>query len=161
MGKSTIALNVSHFRKTRISDEVYQLSSGCPALDELQTAAGSSDQWFCTNFFLVLSQEKALQIFLYANSSSLDCAPLLMKLQVIVMPKKTVLDPQGVAVRNAIRELGLEGIGSVRVGKMIEIEAEALPDRDKLEQICQDLLSNPVVEDYEICLPAADEMTQT
>jgi phosphoribosylformylglycinamidine synthase subunit PurS len=84
-----------------------------------------------------------------------------MKVQVIVMPKKTVLDPQGVAVRNAIRELGLEGIGSVRVGKMIEIEAEALPDHGKLEQICQDLLSNPVVEDYEICLPAANEITET
>jgi phosphoribosylformylglycinamidine synthase PurS subunit len=84
-----------------------------------------------------------------------------MKVQVMVMPKKTVLDPQGVAVRNAIRELGLEGIGSVRVGKMIEIEAEALPDHRKLEQICQDLLSNPVVEDYEICLPAADQVTET
>ena len=82
-----------------------------------------------------------------------------MKLQVIVMPKKTVLDPQGVAVRNAVRELGLEGIGSVRVGKVVEIEADILPDRGKLEQICQDLLSNPVVEDYEICLPGSGEMT--
>lgn len=84
-----------------------------------------------------------------------------MKLQVIVMPKKTVLDPQGLAVRNAIRELGLDWIGAVRVGKMVEIEADALPDRNKLEQICHDLLSNPVVEDYEICLPGADEMTRT
>jgi phosphoribosylformylglycinamidine synthase PurS subunit len=84
-----------------------------------------------------------------------------MKLQVVVMPKKTVLDPQGVAVRNAIRELGMDGIGSVRVGKMVEIETDALPDRGKLEQICQDLLSNPVVEDYEICLPGADETTRT
>jgi phosphoribosylformylglycinamidine synthase PurS subunit len=84
-----------------------------------------------------------------------------MKLHVIVMPKKTVLDPQGVAVRNAIRELGLDGISSVRVGKMVEIEADAVPDRDRLEQICQDLLSNPVVEDYKICLPGADEMTRT
>jgi phosphoribosylformylglycinamidine synthase subunit PurS len=80
-----------------------------------------------------------------------------MKLQVIVMPKKTVLDPQGVAVRNAIRELGLE-TGSVRVGKVVEIETGAVPDRGKLEQICQDLLSNPVVEDYEICLPSANEV---
>ena len=98
---------------------------------------------------------------LYVNSSSLDCGPLLMKLQVIVMPKKTVLDPQGVAVRNAIRELGLDGIGSVRVGKMVEIETDALPDRSQLEQICQDLLSNPVVEDYEICVPGSGEVTHT
>jgi phosphoribosylformylglycinamidine synthase, purS protein len=84
-----------------------------------------------------------------------------MKLQVIVMPKKTVLDPQGVAVRNAIRELGLDGIASVRVGKMVEIEADSLPERGKLEQICRDLLSNPVVEDYQICLPGSSEITHT
>jgi phosphoribosylformylglycinamidine (FGAM) synthase PurS component len=44
---------------------------------------------------------------------------------------------------------------------MVEIEADALPDRSKLEQICQDLLSNPVVEDYQICLPGSDEITHT
>jgi phosphoribosylformylglycinamidine synthase len=66
-----------------------------------------------------------------------------------------------VAIRNAIRELGLDGIASVRVGKMVEIEADALPDRSKLDQICQDLLSNPVVEDYQICLPGSGEMTNT
>jgi phosphoribosylformylglycinamidine synthase len=113
------------------------------------------------NYFLVLGPDRPLQILLYANSSSPDCAPFFMKLQVIVMPKKTVLDPQGVAVRNAIRELGLDGIASVRVGKIVEIEADALPDRSKLDQICQDLLSNPVVEDYQICLPGSGEMTHT
>jgi phosphoribosylformylglycinamidine synthase subunit PurS len=84
-----------------------------------------------------------------------------MKVQVIVMPKKTVLDPQGVAVRNAIRELGLDEISSVRVGKMVEIEIESVPDRGKLEQICHDLLSNPVVEDYEICWPGVEQTAQT
>src|SRR5438132_2134626 len=113
------------------------------------------------NYFLCWAWTSPAQILLYANSSSLDCVPLFMKLQVIVMPKKTVLDPQGVAVRNAIRELGLGGIASVRVGKIVEIEADSLPDRGKLEQICQDLLSNPVVEDYQICLPGSGEMTHT
>jgi phosphoribosylformylglycinamidine (FGAM) synthase PurS component len=55
----------------------------------------------------------------------------------------------------------VDGIASVRVGKMVEIEADALPDRSKLDQICQDLLSNPVVEDYQICLPGSGEMTNT
>jgi phosphoribosylformylglycinamidine synthase PurS subunit len=84
-----------------------------------------------------------------------------MKLQVIVMPKKTVLDPQGVAVRNAIQELSLGEINSVRVGKMIEIEVDVMPDRSKLEQICHDLLSNPVVEDYEIRWPGPEQMAET
>jgi phosphoribosylformylglycinamidine synthase subunit PurS len=73
-----------------------------------------------------------------------------MKFQVIVMPKQSVLDPQGVAVRNAIREVGLEQIESVRVGKMLELEFSSAPDPDRLEEICRDLLSNPVIEDYSI-----------
>jgi phosphoribosylformylglycinamidine (FGAM) synthase PurS component len=40
----------------------------------------------------------------------------------------------------------------------VEIETDALPDRSQLEQICQDLLSNPVVEDYEICVPGSGEI---
>jgi phosphoribosylformylglycinamidine synthase subunit PurS len=99
--------------------------------------------------------------FFFTQTLPPPIVPLLMKLQVIVMPKKTVLDPQGVAVRNAIRELGLTEITSVRVGKMIEIETDTLPDRGKLEQICHDLLSNPVVEDYEICWPSTEQTVQT
>jgi phosphoribosylformylglycinamidine synthase subunit PurS len=73
-----------------------------------------------------------------------------MKLEVLVMPKRTVLDPQGVAVRNAVRELGLENVETVRVGKIIEIEFSAEPDEKKLNEICRDLLSNEVIEDYRV-----------
>ncbi len=73
-----------------------------------------------------------------------------MKLHVTVMPKQTVLDPQGLAVRNAIREVGLETISQVRVGKFLELEFSEAPNKEKLEEICRDLLSNPVVEDYAI-----------
>ena len=73
-----------------------------------------------------------------------------MKVQVVVMPKQSVLDPQGVAVRNALKDLGLGTIDSVRVGKFLELEFKTPPDDAKLEEVCRDLLSNPVIEDYSI-----------
>jgi phosphoribosylformylglycinamidine synthase len=76
-----------------------------------------------------------------------------MKAKVTVMPKKTVLDPQGVAVRDAMRHHGLPGVGNVRIGKFMEIEVEGA-DEAQLREICKDLLSNPVIEDYELHLEA-------
>ena len=46
----------------------------------------------------------------------------LMKVRVIVMPKQSVLDPQGVAVRNALKDVGLQSVENVRVGKLLELE---------------------------------------
>ena len=89
-----------------------------------------------------------LQIFLYAARVAPDS--FAVKLEVVVMPKRNVLDPQGVAVRNAVRELGLSNVGAVRVGKIIEIEFAGEPDEAKLDEICRDLLCNEVIEDYRI-----------
>ncbi|MEA3187927.1 MAG: phosphoribosylformylglycinamidine synthase subunit PurS [Chthoniobacter sp.] len=72
-----------------------------------------------------------------------------MRARVIVMPKKSVLDPQGVAVRDAIHQHGLPEVASVRIGKYMEIEL-ANADEEKLHEVCRDLLSNPVIEDYEL-----------
>lgn len=73
-----------------------------------------------------------------------------MKVHVTVLPKPSVLDPQGAAAAEAIRHLGLDGVGRVRIGKMIELELpEATPD-DEIHRISRDLLSNPVIEDYSI-----------
>jgi phosphoribosylformylglycinamidine synthase len=72
-----------------------------------------------------------------------------MKATVTVMPKRSVLDPQGVAVRDAMRHHGLPEVKSVRVGKFMEIEVEGA-NEDALHEICRDLLSNPVIEDYEL-----------
>ena len=76
-----------------------------------------------------------------------------MKASVIVMPKKSVLDPQGVAVRDAIHHHGLPQVKSVRIGKFMEIEVEGA-DRAQLDEICRDLLSNPVIEDYDLQVEA-------
>ena len=66
------------------------------------------------------------------------------------MPKPSVLDPQGAATAEAMKHLGLEQIGRVRVGKSIEIELTEGADESKLHEIARDLLSNPVIEEYRI-----------
>lgn len=68
------------------------------------------------------------------------------------MPKAAVLDPQGNAVRDAMRHLGMPEVRSVRIGKYMEIEIEGQTSEleSRLHQLCRDLLSNPVIEDYEL-----------
>jgi len=75
-----------------------------------------------------------------------------MKAKIIVMPKAAVLDPQGNAVRDAMRHLGMPEVRSVRIGKYMEIEMEGQNGEleSRLHQLCRDLLSNPVIEDYEL-----------
>ena len=75
-----------------------------------------------------------------------------MNAKVIVMPKATVLDPQGNAVRDAMRHLGMPEVRSVRIGKYMEIDIEGQNGEleSRLRQLCRDLLSNPVIEDYEL-----------
>jgi phosphoribosylformylglycinamidine synthase PurS subunit len=78
----------------------------------------------------------------------------LMKAKVIVMPKQSILDPQGVAVRDAVQHQGLDGVKGVRVGKLIELEIDGALDEGRLHEVCLDLLSNPVIEDYEVVVEA-------
>jgi phosphoribosylformylglycinamidine synthase subunit PurS len=75
-----------------------------------------------------------------------------MNARVIVMPKAAVLDPQGNAVRDAMRHLGMPEVRSVRIGKYMEIDIEGQNGEleSRLRELCRDLLSNPVIEDYEL-----------
>ena len=77
-----------------------------------------------------------------------------MKVQVIVMPKQTVLDPQGVAVRDAIHHHGVPAVKAARVGKLIELELDGTQTEAQLHEVCRDLLSNPVIEDYKLIVEA-------
>ena len=70
-----------------------------------------------------------------------------MRVRVLVSPKQGILDPQGQAVERALPALGFEGIGHVHVGRMVELEAD---DLDQLGELCEKLLANPLIEDYEI-----------
>ena len=69
-----------------------------------------------------------------------------MKVRVLVRPKSGILDPQGEAVRRALPALGFEGVDSVHIGRLIEMEVESA---DEVEGICRRLLANPTVEEYE------------
>ena len=77
-----------------------------------------------------------------------------MKATVLVRLKSEVLDPQGDAVRRALGKLGFEGVKGVRVGKLIEIELdETAAGKDvkaRLEKMADEMLANPVIEDFEI-----------
>lgn len=74
-----------------------------------------------------------------------------MKVTVTVMPKTTVLDPQGAATAEAMKHLGLESVCQVRIGRQIEFETDSVPE-EKLHEIARDLLSNPVMEDYSLSI---------
>ena len=70
-----------------------------------------------------------------------------MKATVLIRPKEGILDPQGKAVERALPALGFSGVSHVRVGRMVELEVD---DPDALPAICEKLLANPLIEDYEV-----------
>jgi phosphoribosylformylglycinamidine synthase subunit PurS len=75
-----------------------------------------------------------------------------MKVRVVVTPKAAVLDPQGAAVRDAMQHLGMPEVRDVRIGKYLEIEVDGKNGDigKRLHDLCRDLLSNPVIEDYQL-----------
>ena len=79
------------------------------------------------------------------------------------MPKTAVLDPQGNAVRDAMQHLGMPEVRSVRIGKYMEIDIDGQNgDLEKrLRDLCRDLLSNPVIEDYELQNVAVGDREKT
>jgi phosphoribosylformylglycinamidine synthase len=78
-----------------------------------------------------------------------------MKARIIVMPKKTVLDPQGKTVKHALESMSFKGIKDVRIGKFIEVElagGNKAALKKKMDEACHKLLSNPVIEDYQFMI---------
>ncbi len=76
-----------------------------------------------------------------------------MKVRVLVRLKPGILDVQGAAVKRALGGLGFTEVGDLRVGKMIEVDVDApnvADARARVEQMCRQLLANPVLEDYTI-----------
>ena len=75
-----------------------------------------------------------------------------MKATVLVRPKSGILDPQGQAVESALEHLGFT-VSAARVGKVIDLEvdaSDAATARAQVEQMCERLLANPLIESYEI-----------
>ena len=73
-----------------------------------------------------------------------------MKAAVTVTLKKGVLDPQGKAIEGALHSLGFEGAENVNVGKIITLDLPENTSEEQIKDMCEKLLSNPVIEDYEI-----------
>ena len=70
-----------------------------------------------------------------------------MRARILIRPKAGILDPQGVAVERALPALGFAGVANVHVGRLVELDVD---DASQLDAMCQKLLANPLVEDYEI-----------
>jgi phosphoribosylformylglycinamidine synthase len=77
-----------------------------------------------------------------------------MRARILVRPKAGILDPQGQAVERALPALGFSGVTGVHVGRMIELEVE---DPAQLPDMCERLLANPLIEEYEIVEDVAAE----
>ena len=80
-----------------------------------------------------------------------------MKARVHVYLKPGVLDPQGQAVSNSLNHLGFDEVTGVRQGKLIEIDlntADAEEAQQRVAEMCDKLLANPVIENYDIELSA-------
>jgi len=78
---------------------------------------------------------------------------MIYAVEIAVTLKPVVNDPQGLVVRDGLRQLGFTQVVSARVGKVIVLELEAESEasaRDAAVQMCEKLLRNPVIEDYHI-----------
>jgi phosphoribosylformylglycinamidine synthase len=73
-----------------------------------------------------------------------------MRVRVLIRPKAGILDPQGQAVERALPALGFEGVAHVHVGRLVELD---VPDESRVPAMCEQLLANPLIEDYEIQSP--------
>ena len=70
-----------------------------------------------------------------------------------VTPKPGILDPQGRAVEGSLGHLGIDGVSSVRVGRRVELTVDAVDQaaaRGVVERLAGELLSNPLIEAYEV-----------
>jgi phosphoribosylformylglycinamidine synthase subunit PurS len=75
-----------------------------------------------------------------------------MKATVLVRPKEGILDPQGQAVEQSLRKLGF-AVGQARVGRVVDFEVDAKSAdeaRERVDEMCRQLLANPLIESYEV-----------
>ncbi|MDD5613923.1 MAG: phosphoribosylformylglycinamidine synthase subunit PurS [Candidatus Omnitrophica bacterium] len=71
--------------------------------------------------------------------------------EVYIMPKASVSDPQGLAIKHALESLGYKNLNQVRIGKLIIIKLDSQDKKtagQQVENICRQLLANTIIEDY-------------
>ena len=69
------------------------------------------------------------------------------RVRVLIRPKSGILDPQGQTVERALPALGFAGVSNVHVGRLVELDVD---DPSQVAAMCEKLLANPLIEDYEI-----------
>ena len=69
------------------------------------------------------------------------------RVRVLIRPKAGILDPQGQTVERALPALGFAGVTNVHVGRLVELDVD---DPSQVAAMCEKLLANPLIEDYEI-----------
>jgi len=82
------------------------------------------------------------------------------RVEIRVIPRPGLLDPEGKAIQSALRSLDYEQVHEVRVGKLLNLDVEAASKdeaRDGAEAMCRRLLANPVTQDFEIDVRDAAE----
>ena len=78
--------------------------------------------------------------------------------EIRVMPRAALLDPQGQAVQHALHALGFDDVGTVRVGKHLVVQVQAASREEataRARTMCDRLLANPVTEDYHVAVETA------
>ena len=78
--------------------------------------------------------------------------------EINIMPLRALLDPQGKAVLNSMKNLGFTEVGNVRIGKHITIEIESQSKEEAMERIneaCNKILTNPIIEGFEYVINEA------
>jgi phosphoribosylformylglycinamidine synthase PurS subunit len=70
-----------------------------------------------------------------------------VRARVLVRPKAGILDPQGITIERALPALGFDGVENVHVGRVIELD---VPSEDELQAMCEKLLANTLIEDFEV-----------
>ena len=86
-----------------------------------------------------------------------------MKVRVLVRLKPGILDPQGATVQRALGGLGFHDVRDLRVGKLIEVEVDASSEtsaRQRVDEMCQKLLANPLLEDYTVELAEGTDLAR-
>ena len=77
-----------------------------------------------------------------------------MKATVLIRPKPGILDPQGEAVESSLQHLGF-AVSDARIGRLVDLDVDASDPEDaraQLERMCEQLLTNPLIESYEIAV---------
>jgi len=73
--------------------------------------------------------------------------------EVRITPRQGILDPEGETIARALENLGYAGVNSVRAGRLVRMEVDAASAdgaRSMVEKMCEELIANPVIEDYEV-----------